>query len=318
MQQSPPSPSAAGNAGVPTMPIPPPTPPRRRGLWAAVGVVIVVVAVVLGLGVAGILPIPYLHPGGGGGGGTGATYAPSTFTPAMQNAKSAAQSYQSGTWTPYVALGVGNYASMTTTSATFNNVTSGCTITSVPNAPTSVTFESAAPVTAGTATWVFLGQVGSTFVIVVAGANTATVFATVSGACTQYFASGYVQGISSAVVNTPAVTAAVASGSQAFLSVYPTANAQYAILGNISVSGVFNLPSSWGVEFTTCSPLGTGTTGAMYNATVGAFSGQVSYQQNLSSTTCSTNIGPTGPLASGTPGAGLLAIVQAMDEAFGH
>ncbi len=151
------------------------------------------------------------------------------------------------------------------------NLTSGCNLTTLPGAPTSLTVDatpaSAAPGHA--AFWIFgLSDGAGTYVLVSVDLGIPTALYSLSGgSCTSTF--DKVSAFPSTESDSPALVAAAnSSGGSAFLSEYPTSAQLFFGLGGLTYLG-FTSPPLWDLVDTSCPvPLLLNETGAEFNATL--------------------------------------------------
>ncbi|MGA8275627.1 MAG: hypothetical protein WB789_05865 [Thermoplasmata archaeon] len=242
-----------------------PAPRSRRWVTPVFAIIVAAVVIVGILGAAGFL----FHKT------TANTTEPyATLNEADSVAGPAAVHALSGSWNAVLAAGIRLPAQVSLLLANLSsveNLTSGCTLTAVPGAPTSITVD-ATPnsVLAGHAAFWLVGLsngAGSIALVSVDLGNPVALYSFAGSTCATEL--GDVVGFPSTESDSPALVAAAnASGGAAFLAQYPSATQLLAGLGGISVDG-FTSPPFWEVVDTSCPlPLLLNETGAEFNATL--------------------------------------------------
>jgi hypothetical protein len=261
----PPSPvnSAPGSSGSSSPPGP--VPRSRRWVAPVIALVVAAVLIVAVLAAAGFL----FHKAS-----TRTTEQYSTLNEAESVAGSSASNAISGSWNPIFAGGIRLAAGVSLPTANVSsveNLTSGCNLTSLPGAPTSLTVD-ATPASADAghaAFWIFgLSNGAGTIALVSVDLGVPTaLYALSGGSCASTFDT--VASFPSTESDSPALVAAAnASGGSAFLSEYPNSAQLFFGVGGLTYLG-FTSPPLWDVVDTSCPvPLLLNETGAEFNATI--------------------------------------------------
>ncbi len=271
--------------------------PRRTSRTLIV--VIAVVAVVVVIALALLLPA-FVHSNQG----SSTSSSGSTYAGAAPIANSTAQSTQGGGWSLVVSSGI-----LTTTAVTENISSTGssdCNISLLPGVPSTVTIPAGPTTTPNGAAsaWLFFYRDGAQnylLVAVVDGAGEALGTIAAHQACTTIF--GLLNSIPGTVIDSATAVASVQTDASAFLAAHSGVNADYSLLGGVTI-GTYQLGPEWMVNYTTCPVSPTaGETGTSFNATVNALTGAVIYYQTQATVTCESESTVTfvvvGPSAVG-------------------
>lgn len=275
-----PAPSASANSPPPVQvgSLPPLRRPNRKPIYIGVAVAVVVV----------LLLLVFVLPGNGGSGGSAGAIPYSKAAPAAANAIS---NYQGTSWALFVAVGL---TSPTAVSVPLNSSTtssSNCTVTPAPGVSRNLSFSAyTGNQSAGVASlWEFLFRdAGGAIAIVTVTNGASTVFGTLTGSCATFF--GLLQPVPANVIDSTQAAAAVEPDAASFLAQHPNASSGFGLIGGISFLGK-TIGAEWTVAYSTC-PVGVANstaTGAEFNATVNATTGQVIYSQNMTSVTCGSS-----------------------------
>jgi len=198
----------------------------------------------------------------------------STLQEADSVAGSVASHAIAGSWNTLVAVGLRLSAGVTlptTNLSSIENLTSACTLTNLPGAPTSLAIDAtpASSAPGHAAFWIFgLSNSAGTILLVSVDLGTANALYTASGSsCSTTF--GSLSPFPSTESDSPALVAAAnASGGSAFLSEYPDSAQLMAGVGGFTALG-FTSPPVWDLVDTSCPlPLLLNETGAEFNATL--------------------------------------------------
>ena len=273
-------------------PLAPPVPPAhrsRRSLYIVVAIV-AVVAVLLAVYVVS----PTLTKSSSAGGP-----AVLTYSGAVPIANRTAAGYAGGGWTLLFAIGLDSAANETfpANATALGNITQYCTYTQVADISALVLPEFLGNRSAGAApAWEFAYR-NSAGTIAIASVidGQGTVLATLSGLECAFLAQ-VVSPVPANVIDSSRAAAAVEAKAADFLTQHPNASAEFGLVGSFSYPGGHTYPAEWSIAYSTCplSPTATGT-GAEFNATVNALTGQVLGWNTTSGVSCG------GGLASATP-----------------
>ncbi|HKN06288.1 MAG TPA: hypothetical protein VJ021_01605 [Thermoplasmata archaeon] len=266
-------------------------------LGVAVAVVIAVLLVV-------VIVLPNLT-------GSGSAAAVLTYSGALPVANGAAAGFAGGGWTPIFAAGL-----VTATSESFpanatalGNLTSGCTYT-----PQTSIASLTLPGYTGNRSlgaspaWEFgYRNAANTLAIVSVINGHGIVLATLSGfECSIY--AQFFSAIPGNVIDSSRAAEAVQADAKAFLLAHPNASAELGLIGGLSFLGK-GIGPEWSITYSTCalteSPTGTG---AEFNATVNALTGNVLGTNMSSDVSCGG--GPTTTVLSPAASVSTLAALS--------
>lgn len=260
---------AAPNSAAPSPPPAPsnvPAPRSRRWVTPVVAVVVAAAVIVAILGTAGFL----FHKAS-----TNTVEQFATLSEAESVAGPAASHAGPGSWTVILAAGLRLSAGITlptTNLSGIGSLASGCNLTNLPGAPTSLTVDPT-PVSAlpgHAAFWVLgLSNGASTLLLVSVDLGTATPLGSISGGTCASTFGGFAPFPSTQSDSPALVAAANESGGSAFLIAHPNAAQLMAGVGGVTLAGIATSPPLWEVVYTSCPiPLLINETGAEFNATL--------------------------------------------------
>lgn len=264
-----------------------PLPAKRRSRWPVYAAVAAVAVVILIVVLVTVVPGFKL-------GGSSSETGPLAYSKARPIADSAMAAYPGGGWTALVAAGI---ATPTVEQANItSNATGGSNCTFQPAAgvgPTLTVPAFSGNVSAGVApAWEFVYRNSSGAVAIVAVLDgQGTVLGTISGTvCGGVF--GLFSPIPTGVIDSSQASGAVASAAAPFLQTHSGVTAEFGLLGGVSFLGLTS-GAKWSVAYTTCK-IGSAASGvgAEFNATVNALTGQVVFDQTVSTVLCTGAVGP--------------------------
>jgi hypothetical protein len=283
-----PTPPAAPPPGYPNVFVTPYVPPRSRRRWIPVIVVVVAAAVIL----AALAASGDFHLGSSG------NPADETYSQALGVAQSGASSAGGGPWTAVAAAALVSATTVSEPATNLTNATgvSGCTFHWIGGTPSHLSV-AATPSSAAAGTsafWEFvLKNVSNSLLVETVAQGSASALVDLSGGyCAT--AAGVLQPLTSSVVNSPTVIAAVDSvGGAAFLSAHANASELWGVIGGATFLTISTEPE-WFVDYTSCSVTAAASQhGFVFNATVNGLSGTVT-NHTSGAAICSITI-PTTP-----------------------
>jgi len=254
-----------------------PTPPPKRGLskGALVGIVVVVVVVVVVLALLLSGAIPGFKLAGSSSSSSGPTTT--SFRSALMTANSSAAS-RGGTWTVVAAIGVDSVAPLGVPSDLASTLGVSCPVTNAASSPPSLPADTGAYTTGDQTGWVFfLFQTASSTLLLslVIGSSVTTLGTIVGSSCFTDFS--YFTG-AVGVIDSPTVTAAVATDAASFTSQLSEATSTLFFLSGASITegtSTVTLGAAWNVMYTNCSLSTESGSGLEFTATVNATTGAV-------------------------------------------
>jgi len=301
---SPTPPSATAGVPPPTGPgtaasaRPSPSPNRRdrSPIYMGIGIAVAVVAV--------LFVVLFVPPH------TGSTLSGAavlTYSGARPIADSAASGFEGGGWNLLFAVGV---QTATAESLPVNATTlssAGCTFSPAAGlANVTVPAYSGNRSSGATPGWEFSysNSAGDIALVTVIDGH-GTVVGTLSGG--ECFVAAFALAtVPSDAVDSSAAMAAVAPQAQGYLAAHPNASAAFALFGQ-NPFGTHGSGAEWLIDYTTCSASGSGpATGADFNATVNAVTGQVTRTNSTPNAPCGSRTfslaepAPLGPGSHGT------------------
>jgi hypothetical protein len=246
-------------------------PRRRRWLLPAVVVAVVLIALIAALFATGVLSL-------GPASTSAATYE--TFSQAESTAQSGSGSVPGGPW--YAAFGaavsIPTAVLEPTTNLSSVIAMSNCNVSWVHGEPQNI----AVPVTPSSAGvgaaayWTFgLKNITNGLLLEVVSDGVASALLTVTGGTCEE-AVMLLSTFPTGVVDSPAIIqAANQAGGSAFLAAHANSTQVWGAYGGATYLG-FGTSPTWFVEYTTCTvPTSVGEVGAVFNATLGGTSGEV-------------------------------------------
>lgn len=317
-EPAPPAPNAP-EVPAPSMgmepPMAPPGPPPKRGLsrGALVGIVVVVVVVVVILALLLSGAIPGFKLGSSSSSSSGP--ATTSFRSALMTANSSAAGL-GGTWTVIAALGVDSVTALGVPADLASTLGVSCPVTHQAASPPSLPAYTGSYVTGDQTGWVFFlfQDSSSTLLLSLVIGSTATTLGTIVGSsCFTDFS--YFTG-AVGVIDSPSVTAAVATDASSFTAQLSQASSTLFFISGASITEgttTITTGAAWNVMYTNCSLSTESGSGLEYTATVNATSGTVTTNGGTQAIACNNlSIQPPKTQPSTTP----LGSVFAMGNPF--